>query len=54
MKDEKNTRDFIENADKYPGAAIDIADDEDVRSAEEKERTATLDNNPRDLGTKQE
>lgn len=32
---------------KYPGAAIDAADDERVDKKLEKERTETLNNNPR-------
>ncbi len=37
-----------ETVDRFPGAAIDVADDENVTKAEVKERTKTLDNNPRD------
>lgn len=34
-------------AEKYPGVAIDRADDDKVDKELEKERTKTLDNNPR-------
>lgn len=34
----------------YPGAAIDVADDEKVTKAEVKERTSALNNNPRNQG----
>ncbi len=35
---------------KYPGVAIDNADDNDVDRKLVKERTKTLNNNPRDEG----
>ncbi len=40
----KKTKD----ADLFPGVAIDAADGQKVEKKAEKERTKTLDNNPRD------
>lgn len=34
----------------FPGVAIDKSDDERVTAKEEKERTASLDDNPRNNG----
>lgn len=49
--DKKNTRnetyDKAEALRDLPGASIDYADDEKATNAEEKERTKTLNNNPR-------
>lgn len=34
-------------SEKYPGVAVNIGDDEKVNESLEKERTCTLNNNPR-------
>ncbi len=45
MKTEKETK---KAADIYPGADINVADNEKVTERLERERTKTLNNNPRD------
>ncbi len=47
MKKENDTPTPAQMADRYPGAAVDAADDERATTAEEKERTDVLDDNPR-------
>lgn len=39
-----------QSADQFPGVAIDIADNEKVTPSTVKERTRTLNNNPRNNG----
>ncbi|MDE6311067.1 MAG: hypothetical protein K2L96_04535 [Muribaculaceae bacterium] len=41
---------LTEDVKKYPGVAIDSADENDVDRELVKERTKTLNNNPRDEG----
>lgn len=49
MKDRKDTAASVDKAINHlPGASIDAADCGDVTKALEKERTKTLDDNPRD------
>lgn len=43
----KNTNEKVSAADLYSGVAIDISDDEKVTKSEVKDRTQTLNNNPR-------
>lgn len=54
--DKKNTMNETYNKAKalrdLPGAGIDYADDEKTTSAEVKERTKTLEDNPRDTDDK--
>lgn len=47
-KKKTTTEEYVKDVEKYPGAAIDSADKEEVDSALVKERTKTLNNNPRD------
>lgn len=45
---EKDLKKVAEDVAEYPGAALDSADDEKVKERLVKERTKTLDDNPRD------
>lgn len=45
--DKKKTKEEILAEQDYPGAAIDAADDDKVSNETVKERTKTLNNNPR-------
>lgn len=45
--DEKDLRNSAEEVDEYPGVAINIADNDKVTDTLVKERTKTLNNNPR-------
>lgn len=47
MSKETTPKDEVRNVESYPGAAIDVADKEKTDEATVKERTHTLNNNPR-------
>lgn len=47
MKTQQKTSEQDKGARKYPGVAIDISDDEKVSAKAVKDRTCTLNNNPR-------
>lgn len=46
-KDTKKTPEEIRAEETFPGAAINAADNDNVKNCEVKERTKTLNNNPR-------